>query len=561
MASNNSQGHVPGPGQDPSQRAIPLQNLSRDESDDFENTDDRRGRRRSSGARTGHGPRRSLLTGGTFKTYERVAEDSPSPKDRVGLRITQPSSARLRENNPYAPDDHDFVDDPGGFAEAMGSIGFGFRPPSPRRPDSEEYMMSSFPGPSGHGGRATPDDYFSSPIVPVDDTAPLTDKKYLQPISGAKEGDSEGRTSMQSIRLGNSYSSSRLGDDLETGAGRRRGSGSAGGSPSRSRSLSPSVSGSALHRAGTVMRMMSQRVVNLSNEPVEQAIMRRESMKRSKQDEPPSSPSQHESDNIPHRMESVSEKGSTQTAWRTNVNPFKGKSLGIFSPDNPLRTKLCDVLVHPATEPFILLVIVVHAVLLTVQSAHSVWTHPRSDQWGSQAIDYALFVIFVIYTVELSVRIIVSGFIWNSAEYSTMDRSLGFKKAIAQRGKSLLSLQREPSTKKKSVKFEDAQPSYLRKTVTGLQPFTDSSDDPRHGSRKRLAYRAFLRHSFNRLDFLAVISYWISFGLQITGYSSKHNIYIFQMLSCLRLLRLLGITDGTSVRQCIYIILHRSNIV
>ncbi|GAM41532.1 hypothetical protein TCE0_042f14721 [Talaromyces pinophilus] len=465
MASNNNQGHAPG--QDPPQRAIPLQNLSRDESDEFENIDDRRGRRRSSGARTGHGPRRSLLTGGSFTTYERVAEDSPSPKERVGLRITQPSSARLRENNPYAPDDHDFVDDPGGFAEAMGSIG---------------------------------------------------------------------------------YSSSRLGDDLETGAGgRRRGSSSAGGSPSRTRSLSPSVSGSALHRAGTVMQMMSQRVVNLSNEPVEQAIMRRESMKRSKHDEPPSSPSQQDSDNIPHRMESVSEKGSTQTAWRTNVNPFKGKSLGIFSPDNPLRTKLCDILVHPATEPFILLVIVVHAVLLTVQSAHSVWTHPRSEKWGSQAIDYALFVIFVIYTIELSIRIIVSGFIWNSAEYSTMDRSLGFKKAIAERGKSLLSLKREPSTKTKSVKFEDTQPSYLRKTVTGLQPFTDSSNDPRHGSRKRLAYRAFLRHSFNRLDFLAVISYWVSFGLQITGYSSKHNIYIFQMLSCLRLLRLLGITDGTSV--------------
>ncbi|EED24171.1 calcium channel subunit Cch1 [Talaromyces stipitatus ATCC 10500] len=546
MASNNNQGHVPG--QDPSiQRPIPLQNLSRDETDDFENIDERRGRRRSSGARSGHGPRRSLLTGGGFKTYERVAEDSPSPKDRVGLRITQPSTARFKENNPYAPDDHDFVEDPGGFAEAMGSIGFGFRSSSPRRPDSEEFMMSSFSGPSGHGGRVNPDDYFSSPTVPIDDTAPLTDKKYLQPISGATAEEPEGRASMQSIRLGNSYSSSRLGDDLETGAGgKRRGSSSPGGSPSRSRSLSPSVSGSALHRAGTVMQMMSQRVVNLSNEPVEQAILRRESMKKPRQDEP-SSPGQQDSTGIPHRTESMSEKGSTQTTWRTHVNPFKGKSLGIFSPDNPLRTWLCDILVYPATEPFILLVIVVHAVLLTVQSAHSVWTHPRSERWGSQPIDYALFVIFVIYTIELSVRIIVSGFIWNAAEYSTLDRSLGIKKAISERGKSLLSLQRGPSTKKKSVTFEDSQPSYLRKTFTGLQPFTDTSDDPRHGSRKRLAYRAFLRHSFNRLDFLAVISYWISFGLQITGYSSKHDIYIFQMLSCLRLLRLLGITDGTSV--------------
>jgi len=49
------------------------------------------------------------------------------------------------------------------------------------------------------------------------------------------------------------------------------------------------------------------------------------------------------------------------------------------------------------------------------------------------------------------------------------------------------------------------------------------------------------------LDFLAVISYWISFGLSIAGYQYRHHMYIFEMLSSLRLLRLLGITNGTSV--------------
>lgn len=554
MASNNDQESVPD--RSPSTHgAIPLQTLSRDESDDLQTSDERRGRRRSSGARSGHGPRRSLLTGGSFKTYERIAEDSPSPRDRVGLHVTQPSTARIKENNPYASDDHDFVDDPGDLAEAMGSFSFAFRPPSPRRFDSEEFMMSSLPGStSGTGIRRASDDFFS-PTEPIDDTAPLTDKRYLQPISGTALDEPEGRNSMQSIRLGNSHSSSRLGDDLaslENGTGGRRGSNSAGGSPSRSRSrsLSPSVSGSALHRAGTVMQMMSQRVVNLSNEPVEHAIQRRESMKRSKHDEPPGSPAVHGYDEGPQQSESVGEKEVSRTAWKTQANPFKGKSLGIFSPDNPLRTWLCDVLVNPFTEPFILMVIVVHAILLTVQSAHSVWTHPRSVRWGSQKIDYALFGIFIIYTVELSVRIIVSGFIWNAREYSTLDRSLGFKKAVSERGKSLLSLQRATSTKKKkeeTATFEDNEASYLRKTFATIQPLNESPDDPRHGSRSRLAYRAFLRHSFNRLDFLAVVSYWIAFALQVVGYSSQHNIYIFQMLSCLRLLRLLGITDGTSV--------------
>lgn len=62
-----------------------------------------------------------------------------------------------------------------------------------------------------------------------------------------------------------------------------------------------------------------------------------------------------------------------------------------------------------------------------------------------------------------------------------------------------------------------------------------------------MARRAFLRHSFNRLDFVAVVSYWISLYLCITGMEAEKHLYVFRMMSCLRILRLLGITSGTSV--------------
>lgn len=569
MASNN-QGQLPG--HDSSrQQPIPLQDLARDQEFDVGHDEERRGRRRSSsagstgGART-HVPRRSLLTGGTFTTYERIAEDSPSPVDRVGLHVTQPSIARTREHNPYTADDHYFIDDPGGFAQATGSLGLDFQPPYAARPASrssssfaqhgEEYLMGAYPGPSGYD-KSSSEDLFS-PTVPNSDTAPLTDKRYLQPISGATVADeSEERTSMQSIRLGGSQPGSRLGDDLnlESGFGSRRGSNSAG--DSRSRSISPSASSSALQRAGSVMKMMSQRVVNLSNEPVEQTLMRKESTGSARLEGPPDLPETRDFADESIQREPVAEKRRPTTAWRTQANPFRGKSLGIFSPDNPMRMWLCDVLVHPFTEPFILLVIVIHAILLTVESASSVWTHPRSHRWGSSLMDYALFVIFAIYTIELVVRTIVSGFFWNPHEYSTLDRSLGFRKAVAEKGRSFFSLQREPSTKKKSVRLEEPEISIFQRTFTGLQPIADLADDPRQRSRKRLAYRAFLRHSFNRLDFVAVISYWASFFMQLVGYESSHHVYIFQMLSCLRLLRLLGITNGTSVSSYLFIIYRR----
>jgi len=65
--------------------------------------------------------------------------------------------------------------------------------------------------------------------------------------------------------------------------------------------------------------------------------------------------------------------------------------------------------------------------------------------------------------------------------------------------------------------------------------------------KTRLARRAYLRHSFNRMDFIAVVSYWIALVLELTGVMTRHHIYIFRMLSCLRIFRLLGITEGTNV--------------
>jgi hypothetical protein len=199
-------------------------------------------------------------------------------------------------------------------------------------------------------------------------------------------------------------------------------------------------------------------------------------------------------------------------------------------------------------EPFILVVIIIQTILLALESAKSVWDHPRSVRWGSNPMDYAYFVIFVIYTLELIAKILVSGFIINPAEYSTLDRSMGLRKAIAEKGKNLLAPQRQFASKQASSSPEPQQASIIR-TFTGgfdqLQP--EVIDDPLQPRRVRLAHRAFLRHSFNRLDFVAVVAFWVSFLLSLTGVETRQQLYVFRMLSCLRILRLLALTNGTSV--------------
>ena len=61
--------------------------------------------------------------------------------------------------------------------------------------------------------------------------------------------------------------------------------------------------------------------------------------------------------------------------------------------------------------------------------------------------------------------------------------------------------------------------------------------------------RAYLRNSWNRLDLLAVASFWISFALAMSGTEGRKHVYVFRALSTLRVARLLTVTVGTSVNN------------
>ncbi|KAF9928693.1 calcium channel protein [Linnemannia zychae] len=53
----------------------------------------------------------------------------------------------------------------------------------------------------------------------------------------------------------------------------------------------------------------------------------------------------------------------------------------------------------------------------------------------------------------------------------------------------------------------------------------------------------FLRHTFNRIDFLAIVCYWIDFCLMIAGVK---GVYFFKAIAAMRTLRLLNITSGSA---------------
>lgn len=573
MASDNHNPRSPSGNQ-----PIPLQDLSRPPDTVIA---DGRGRNRDSNSSSGGGggdglgiQRRSLIGRGSLRRrYERLGEDSPTSRERRDFDSTRDGQDVAEGDGEDGP-----IDDPGGFQQAITSVGLSFDGPSSNhlpgmtpsnrslrsgsiRTGDEELssLNNSRPDLSDTQGFGSPTDTIEG------DTTPLNDGRYMQPISGSLNSrqPKRGRDRGHSVHF-SEVSGSRLGDDLpnlENGMGKRP-RGSIEETPrlshDRARSLSPSASGSAISRASSMMRMMSQRVVNISNEPevVEQSIERESSLKQARLEGPPPLPAMTEyahdatengvedTDAPPEKKSpfSFKTKPKPRKPSGPRVNPLQGNSLGIFPPENRLRRVLCEMLVHKLTEPTILILIIIQTVLLAVESASS---KGRSEYWGGSKFDYVFFALFVIYTLELIARTIVSGFIWNPHEYSTLDRSAGLKNAIIEKGRSFFVPQAQTSTRK-SATPSGPQVSVLR-SFTGMQPPLESSDDPRHQQRMRLARRAFLRHSFNRLDFIAVVSYWISFVLCLSGTESAKNIYVFRMLSCLRILRLLNLTRGTSV--------------
>ena len=560
-----------------------------------------------------HSRGRSLLSGGPRPPsghgpgprYERLGDASPSSRERrthqqsgvLPLIVQHQPSFEEDIASPSSP-----VGNPADFQAAMGFAGLLVPDISvshaPRtRPtsyDSEDYFGGSPYADGGDNGN-----YFTS----ESDQIPLTDSTHQQSIIGARTptGQESGRQIRPARNVsfsspGPTYRSSRLGDDLgnaEAGLGpqdgRSRGH-SYGNSltpEGRPRSRSPATA-TAFSRAGSIVRAMSQRVVNLSGEAelMEEAA-RREAARSARASRQASRPSETSQPSTTFSdISSLSDEGepvikrkavplaagpnpeprlptapiekamkffgkdspqpSHEEEYEKRPNPLRGKSLGIFSAESRIRNYLCDVLVYPLTEPAILLLIVLQTILLAVDSSKSVYTsgHQRPPNWGVSPIDWTLFGLFVIFTFEVVARVIVSGFIFNAPEYGKGPGKRSMKASVLEKYHAVFKPQRQSSLRAPRVDTTFSTPDLLR-SFTAKQG--EAIRTVEQAQRLQLARRAFLRHSFNRLDFIAVVSFWIAFVLGNAGIESSYHLYIFRMMSCLRILRLLALTHGTAV--------------
>jgi hypothetical protein len=560
----------PNHGEQHNHQSIPLQDLNRPPDEDDEAAHRRtlsdRGRellRHTGAIATGHY---------RDSQYAPIAESSPSPTRHVSrphintnVGAEQSSVRRVQDDHAGSPIDAGAFQAAIGFGMDMNFQGDTSPPltPTVATPGSPKDAYGQYVHPYRDRSTSEEHDYFS-PVY--DDTARLTDARHLQPISGAAAPISPGsqdRSSFQSVRFLSPGDMSPVARHSENLGHMEAATGSLRDSQGRKRSLSPGQITSPLNRAGTIMRNMSQRVVNVSNDSqVAERTLQRKSTGPSRMNEPPSFPAlpgyatdgpspPSPAGEKPPSPVIRSRKPSAQ--WHRPMNPLRGKSLGIFPADSTIRMKLCDVLVHPATEPLLLVLIIVQTVLLAVDAS----SKATYDATGTNkvrvfsSIDWALLGLFIVYTIEVIIRIIVSGFIINPVEYSTINRQVGLREAVMMKANRLFGgLERQASQRRSSTKtdpVEPQQPSVLRTFTTAQIHDNVGPMDIREQQRARLAHRAYLRHSFNRTDFLAVIAFWISFLLGWIDHKNTRVILVFDMLSCLRIIRLLNLTSGTSV--------------
>ncbi|KAH7099033.1 Ion transport protein-domain-containing protein [Auriculariales sp. MPI-PUGE-AT-0066] len=338
---------------------------------------------------------------------------------------------------------------------------------------------------------------------------------------------------------------------------------------------------------------------------------------------------------------------------------LRGITLGIFGPTSKIRKFFFNVLVWSWTEPIVLLLIIADAVILSLQARHSLLLPEdgrpaRIKGYFKSWEDWAIFGLFILFTVELVARTIVSGFILDPevptsrlfAHITNLgDPDGSMKKKKKKQPTDPLptpsnygaypptqsNLGRSPSTRENAARGPktDVVSRFYRAMSHASAPFTLSHEDAQqfdsvrrrpaghtrgmssvgqNGIRSqpsnininhaksfssssgiatywtgalpgmasnsdmyaaglKPAYKSlpfvlsiarqhslverglpYLRHSWNRIDAIAVLSFWAAFVLSTLGYerTDSFHISLFRALSVLRCARLLAVTRGTT---------------
>ncbi|TEB23953.1 high-affinity cell membrane calcium channel [Coprinellus micaceus] len=178
-----------------------------------------------------------------------------------------------------------------------------------------------------------------------------------------------------------------------------------------SKRYTPTPSPLKLGGAVKTLRRMSLRVVNLAGTGMADQLR----LKDVDDDEGPLSSRSRKT-----FREEEEDEGPPMPDLRQAL-PIRGRTLGFLGPNSRIRLALFNFLIHPATEPVILVLIILNAVVLTAQAfpsltlptANGPTLPPKISGYFHAWEDYVLFALFIVFTIEAFARIAVTGFLFD----------------------------------------------------------------------------------------------------------------------------------------------------
>ncbi|CAJ0823874.1 11692_t:CDS:10, partial [Entrophospora sp. SA101] len=206
---------------------------------------------------------------------------------------------------------------------------------------------------------------------------------------------------------------------------------------------------------------------------------------------------------------------SFQSASQQFGPPLLGNSLYIFSPTNSIRIWCFELLSNPWAEIVILSLILLHILLLVIDAWNPVNDNEVAPMW-SQSI-----------AMEITARIIVSGLIINPKKEI---RSIAYDELYSEPKNSQITSSFNSKQSHSHTRDGSLSLSYNQYGLPNTMAISISDT-------------AFLRHTFNRIDLIAVCSFWIHLIITLCG---VQHFYLLRALSTLRSLRLLSITSGSA---------------
>ncbi|CAN6631355.1 calcium-channel protein Cch1p [Trichomonascus vanleenenianus] len=221
-----------------------------------------------------------------------------------------------------------------------------------------------------------------------------------------------------------------------------------------------------------------------------------------------------------------------------------GKSLKVFDQNSVARRRCNEIVSSSWIEPLLVICIVLETVLLSYITAPNIFgEHPDGElflPWGKSWTDWTMLAIFIIYSCEIVVKVIAYG-LWDDSQLIPAHQRVPRWKKFKQR------LRRDKFVEVSGDGTGPSDPAPLQRSMPViLRTFTSLAVNDSKTKHIIRAKRAYLRSSWNRVDFASVIAFWISLGLNVSGVENNHTFFAFRVVAHLRILRLLNLTSGTA---------------